>query len=116
MGQSIPDLTGRRRAQRLRLAIEARLTTTFGDSRVRLENLSETGAHMTRPKEASTGQCLLRWLGFESFGEIVWLRGGYCGIRFDTPLPESWVMQTREHAPDVPEAWKLPTPSRVRRI
>lgn len=116
MGQVIPDTTGRRQAQRLRLAIDARLITTFGESTVRLDNLSETGAHVSRPKADPAGPCVLRWLGFETFGEVLWLRGGYCGIRFDTPLPESWVMETRKHTPDVPEGWKLPAPSRVRRI
>ena len=107
---------GRRRAQRLRLAIDARLITLQGEYPVRLDNLSETGAHVSRPKQETFTRCVLKWLDFEAWGHMVWLRGGYCGITFDKRLPADWVLQTREHTPVLPEGWKLPVPSRVRRI
>lgn len=116
MGQALPETTGRRRAPRLRLAIDARLITTWGEYPVRLDNLSETGAHISRPQQDAFGRCVLKWLGFETWGEMVWVRGGYCGIHFDKPLPEDWVSATRATPAALPEGWKLPTPSRVRRI
>lgn len=116
MGQAIPSETGRRRAARLRLAIDARLITTWGEYPVRLDNLSDTGAHVSRPKSDAFGRCVLKWLDYETWGEMVWARGGYCGIRFDRPLPEDWVRTTRAMPAALPEGWKLPTPSRVRRI
>jgi hypothetical protein len=116
VGQAIPDKAGRRRAARLRLAIDARLVTTWGEYPVRLDNLSETGAHVSRPKKDRFGPCVLQWLGYEALGEMVWMRGGYCGIRFDKPLPDEWVTATRAKPAQLPEGWKLPTPSRVRRI
>lgn len=116
MGQTIPGQTGRRQAQRLRLAIDARLITLQGEYPVRLDNLSETGAHVSRPKEETFTRCVLKWLGFEAWGQMVWHRGGYCGITFDKPISAQWVLETREHTPVLPEGWKLPTPSRVRRI
>jgi hypothetical protein len=116
VGQAIADTTGRRRAQRLRLAIDARLITTWGEYPVRLDNLSETGAHISRPKQDKFGRCVLKWLGFEAWGELVWMRGGYCGIRFEKPLPEDVVAATRAQPARLPESWKLPTPSRMRRV
>ena len=116
MGQAIPETSGRRRAPRLRLAIDARLITTWGEYTVRLDNLSQSGAHVSRPKDEKFGPCVLKWLGFEALGELVWIRGGYCGIRFDKPLTEDWIAATRARPAELPEGWKLPTPSRVRRI
>ena len=116
VGQAIPDTTGRRQSSRLRLAISARLITTWGEYPVRLDNLSETGAHISRPKTEAFMRCVLKWLGHEAWGELVWMKGGYCGIRFDTPLPEDVVAATRARPAELPEGWKLPTPSRVRRI
>ena len=116
MGQALPGTVGRRRAPRLRLAIDARLITTHGEYLVRLDNLSATGAHISRPKQDEFTACVLKWLGFEAWGQMVWMRGGYCGVRFERPLPDAWVEATRAVPADLPEAWKLPTPSRVRRI
>jgi hypothetical protein len=116
VGQALPDNVGRRVAPRLRLAISARLITNFGEYPVRLDNLSATGAHISRPKDERFSRCVLKWLRFEAWGELVWLRGGYCGIRFEKPLPEVWVLETREHTPLLPEGWKLPVASRVRSI
>ena len=116
MAQAIPNTTGRRRAPRLRLAIDARLITTWGEYPVRLDNLSETGAHISRPQHERFARCVLQWLGFEAWGEMVWVRGGYCGIRFDKPLPEDWVDATRARPAELPEGWKLPTPSRMRSV
>ena len=116
MGQALPETIGRRLEPRLRLAIDARLITTWGEYPVRLDNLSRTGAHVSRPKQDAFTRCVLKWLRFEAWGEMVWLRGGYCGIRFDKALPYEWVSETRATPSALPEEWKLPTPSRVRRI
>lgn len=107
---------GRRQHPRLRLAIEARLITTWGQYLVRLENLSLTGAHVSRPRTEKFGRCVLKWYEYETWGELVWMRGTYCGIRFDRELPEKLVIQTRSRATDIPEIWKLPTLSRLRSI
>ncbi|MEO7551045.1 MAG: hypothetical protein ABIT09_07890 [Croceibacterium sp.] len=100
----------------MRLAIDARLITTHGDFPVRLDNLSGTGALVSRPKQDVFTACVLKWLGLEAWGQLVWMRGGYCGIRFDRPLPPEWVESTRAVPAELPEGWKLATPSRVRRI
>jgi len=113
----MPDTNlGRRAHPRLRLAIGARLITHHGTYAVRLDNLSVTGAHLSRPNVEDFTGCVLRWLGFEALGEKVWQRGAYCGIRFDQPLPESWIAETRKQVPIIPDGWLLPVPSRVRRL
>jgi len=116
VGQPEKSTTGRRATQRLRLAIDARMITTFGEYSVRLDNLSQTGAHVSRPKQEGFTRCVLKWLGFEAWGEMVWMRGGYCGIRFEKPLPADVVAETRARPAELPQGWKLPTPSKLRRI
>src|SRR5438132_437543 len=93
-----PDGIGRRQRPRLRLAINASLITTLGQYRVRLDNLSREGAHLWRPCSERFDRCLLRWLDFEAWGEVVWSREGHCGIRFEKPIPDRWVMESRKHA------------------
>ena len=98
---------GRRRQPRLRLGINARLITNLGQYPVRLDNLSRGGAHIWRARNEHFSKCLLRWLDFEAWADLVWDSGGYCGIRFEKPIPERWIMESREHA-CLPEDWKLP--------
>src|SRR5690349_17031905 len=112
----MPKATGRRHASRLRLAIDARLITTHGEYPVRLDNLSTSGAHISRPRQDQFTACVLKWLDHEAWGHMVWFRGGYCGIRFDPPIAEEVVMATRAVPAMLPDSWKLPVPSRVRRI
>lgn len=108
---------GRRSSPRLRVILEGRLITHRGSYAVRIDNLSQTGAHLSRTRiDDDATRCVLQWLGHEALGEVVWVKGAYCGVRFDKPLPEQVVLDTREQYPDVPEVLKLPTPSRVRRI
>src|SRR4051794_19507689 len=99
---------GRRSFPRLRLEIPARLITHHGSYPTRLDNLSETGAHLSVARPERFTQCVPRWLSFEAMGKLVWMRAGYCGISFDRPLAEEWVYQTRTEAPNVPEGLKLP--------
>lgn len=108
---------GRRSISRLRLILEGRLITHRGSYAVRIDNLSQTGAHLSRTRiDDDAPRCVLQWLGHEAMGEVMWVKGAYCGVKFDKPLSEHVVLETREQYPDVPEVLKLSTPSRVRRI
>jgi hypothetical protein len=113
---SIDDKIGRREHPRLRLAIDARLITTGGEYPVRLDNLSQSGAHISRPRVDSFERCVLKWLDYEAWGTMVWARSGYCGVRFEPPLPDGWVLDTRNRTTTFPEGWKSPTPRRLRSI
>lgn len=105
---------GRRKHPRLRLGISARLITTGAEYAVRLDNLSATGAFLSGRRQQSFKRCVLKWLEYEAWGALVWGHGGYCGVCFESPLPEEWIANTREQSPHIPEEWKLPTSSRVR--
>lgn len=89
---------GKRLANRLRTRLPARLITLDGERRVVLQDLSCTGAGIIRPDlPRDCGQAVLQWYGYEAFGTIRWLTGRHCGIEFDTPIPEAWVIATRSH-------------------
>ena len=107
---------GRRQSSRLRLVLEGRLITHRGSYPVRIDNLSREGAHLSRARQDDFTRCVLQWLGHEAMGQAVWMKDGYCGVLFDKPLAEAVILATRGQFPDVPEALKLPTPSRVRRV
>lgn len=112
--KSLEDNLGRRRSSRLRLAGPGRLIAHHGVEGVRLDNLSLTGAHLSRRSTEQFTECILRWLDFEAMGRVVWFDGHYCGMKFHSPLPEAWLVETRSQLPDVPECLKLPVPSRLR--
>jgi hypothetical protein len=68
---------------------------------VRLDNLSPTGAHLSRPREDVISRGILEWFEFEAYGEAVWQRLGYCGMQFESRLDDSWVEHTRRHAAEL---------------
>src|SRR5690349_572260 len=107
------DDLGRRKLSRLRLSGAGRLISFHGSEGVRLDNLSLTGAHLSRRNSERFSECVLRWLEFEAMGREVWAKGPYCGVKFDKPISEDWLMETRRSMPDVPEGLKLPVPSRL---
>ena len=88
-------VSGRRHFERLRLNIPARLTTFDGTFVVVLNNLSRTGAYLTRPRTDPISQGVLEWLGYEVFGDIIWHRLGHCGMQFEAAIDEEWVNRTR---------------------
>jgi hypothetical protein len=88
----------RRSASRLRTSLPARLTDVTSSYGVRLEDLSRSGARISVPasKSLHPGEfVVLRWAGFERFGEIVWVAGECGGILFDHELDDSELMTTR---------------------
>lgn len=62
-----------------------------------LHDISLTGARVSAPPCARAGQdCVLLWDGYESFGRIVWVRGGMCGLFFDELVPPAVLIATRD--------------------
>ena len=87
---------GRRAQSRLRLRLPCRLITRSGDQKALLVDLSRTGARVHAEHLAcERGDAVLRWFEMESFGQLVWARSGFCGIRFYDPVPEAWLRQSR---------------------
>jgi hypothetical protein len=99
MGAPINAQTGRRRDSRLRIrrGVPAQLLTLDGQATASLLDLSASGAHLRAHKPLRRGQdVMLWWLGFETFGKIVWVNGNEAGLEFYDPLHTSILLQTRQ--------------------
>jgi hypothetical protein len=99
MATPITSSTGRRRASRLRIrkGVPAQLLTLDGQDTASLLDLSASGAHLRARKPLRRGQdVMLWWLGFETFGKIVWVNGNEAGMEFYDPLPTPILLQTRQ--------------------
>src|SRR5690606_26201902 len=88
----------RRGKARLRLGIPAQLLSLHGRSRVTLLDLSESGARI-RYDGQPVIDVVLEWLGYEAFGRVVRHSGRELGVRFDEPISQAWVLDTRELLP-----------------
>jgi len=97
----MPGEEPRRGHPRLWLGLPAWLQTLDGPQRVRLVDLSQSGAHLVLSRPDPLRQAFLSWLTFEAFGDIVWQRGYEAGIRFDRLLPLGHMVETRKSAPTV---------------
>lgn len=91
--------TGRRRDSRLRVELPARLLTLTANVRASLCDLSQSGARLRHEGPLDRGEeGVLRWLEFETFGQIVWSRGGFAGLEFDGLLAPAILLETRDRA------------------
>jgi hypothetical protein len=89
---------GKRLASRLKTRLPARLITLDGEFRVILLDLSRTGASVRRDGlRFASGEAILQWMGFETFCIARWNALNQCGLQFDQPIPNEWVLATRQH-------------------
>ena len=58
---------------------------------------------------------LLRWLGFEAFGDPAWQIGDELALHFDEPIDAAWLIETRQRAP-VELDHQAPRPPRRARL
>ena len=91
--------TPRRQNSRLLLGIEAEFIGMDGPEAVMLQDLSATGAKLQFAQPHSHRQGFLRWMRYEVFGDIVWIKGAWCGIQFDRPISQACLLDTRSAAP-----------------
>ncbi len=90
---------GRRRDSRLRLNIPARLETIYGNVKVVLIDLSQSGGHLlTGEKQLCGKDAVLGWLQYEAFGRIVWSTDRQAGLEFDGMLTPQTLLATRDAA------------------
>lgn len=89
----------RRAFPRLRLGIPARLLSLDGQQRVTLVDLSQSGARVVLDSTSRISGGLLRWLGFEAFGDPAWQVGDELALHFDEPIKPTWLFETRKLAP-----------------
>jgi hypothetical protein len=94
------DHAPRRAYSRLRLGIPARLLTLEGQKAVTLVDLSQSGARilLDGPSRVNGGG-MLRWLGYEAFGDVAWQFGEDLALQFDQSVDLSWLVETRQRAP-----------------
>jgi len=89
----------RRAYARLRLGVPARLLTLDGQQWVTLVDLSQSGARVVLDASGRISGGLLRWLGFEAFGDPAWQVGDELALHFDEPIEPAWLFETRRRAP-----------------
>lgn len=94
------DFHPRRGKARLRLGIPADLITVHGRHRVSLVDLSESGARL-QCDSARISDGVLKWLGYEAFGAVVWREGEEAGLHFDQPIEGAWLLDTRQWLPEI---------------
>ena len=100
---------GRRRSARSDVPVLGTLSAITSDYRVGLVNLSSTGARLSAPDLPAEGEdVMFRADGVHSFGQVVWVRGGQCGVSFESPMATADVA----HLHSQPSIWILgmPTP------
>ena len=91
--------TFRRKKPRLRLGVKAEIITLDGREEVLLQDLSLTGAKFHRNGNRPFDKGLLRWMRYETYGEVVWQRGSWVGIQFDRPISKEVLLATRAATP-----------------
>ncbi len=89
----------RRAYARLRLGVPARLLTLDGEQWVTLIDLSQSGARVVLEASGRISGGLLRWLGYEAFGDPAWQVGDELALHFDEPIEPTWLIETRRRAP-----------------
>ena len=88
---------GRRGRSRLRVRLPARIITRTQTAQAILADLSLTGAKVSTTAELKLGgEVVLEWGKFEAFGEVVWIRGQYCGISFFDMIAPPVLIATRD--------------------
>lgn len=94
----------RRSAARLRLATDAHFMGLERRQPITLLDLSQTGARFAFVNPCVEKAGFIQWLGFETFGELVWQEGLYVGMAFDEVMDHAWILETRERCQHVDQA------------
>ena len=72
-----------------------------GRQKVTVLDLSQKGAKVAFAEPPNEKAGFIRWMQFETFGDVVWQKGLYVGLKFDKPLPEAWLNETARRAAHV---------------
>lgn len=94
------DASFRRSEPRVKLAIDAVLMGMDGRQEITLLDLSLAGAKVAFNEPPKENAGFISWMEFETFGDVVWREGLYVGFKFDRPIPQQWLMLTRERVGD----------------
>ena len=98
---------GRRKSARTEAPVLGTLSTIGRDYRVALVNLSSTGVRLSAPDLPVEGEeVMFSAENVHSYGFVVWVHGGQCGVSFESPMPASDVDRLRNQ----PSIWILGMP------
>jgi len=92
---------GRRGHCRLRTAMPARIETVWLGGPAIMCDIGQAGARFEVPYPVETGACVVKWLDYEVFGEVIWQKDGQCGVLFDELVPAQWLVATRDRTPGI---------------
>jgi len=93
----------RKTSPRLKLAAEAVFIGLDGRQNVTILDLSQSGAKVAFAEPPREKAGFISWMGFETFGDVVRRQGLFAGLKFDRPLPQSWLDQTKERCAHIEE-------------
>ncbi len=107
------------RSPRRRVALTGEISSTTGGYKLKLRNLSRTGAMAEGESVPPAGRDILLIVGsLELFCKVIWADAGRCGLQFDEPIPQSLVLSLSRAVPDgseerraaelAAEAWARP--------
>ena len=97
------DSVRRREGPRLMLAAEGLFIGLEKRQKVTVLDLSQSGARIAFAEPPDDKAGFIRWMEFETFGDVVWQKGLFVGLQFDRPLPDAWLEETAERAAHVQE-------------
>ena len=89
----------RRGKARLRAGIPAVLVTMNGRQVISLVDLSESGAGLVVKDGWRINGGVLKWMDYEVYGTVVRRGDKDIGLRFEEPIDQDWVLNTRQWLP-----------------
>ena len=93
------DFQPRRGKARLRTGIPAALVTMDGRQEISLVDLSESGAGLVVRDGWRINGGVLKWMDYEVYGTVVRRGDKDIGLRFEEPIGQAWVLNTRQWLP-----------------
>lgn len=94
-GLALP-VTDRRDHPRTSCVVPVEVHIPSGIRRGVILDLSSSGIRIEMDSAPAVGTpALVKWDGQEVMGQIIWEKGGSCGMRFDRPLPDGLVEEVK---------------------
>lgn len=79
----------------------ARIETVWAGRSAILCDVGQAGARLETSHPVEMGPCVVKWLDYQAFGEVIWQKDGQIGVLFDELVPAEWLISTRDRTPGV---------------